>query len=31
MSGSIAGDATCNLTVAVDVDRIDETGAVVAA
>jgi transglutaminase-like putative cysteine protease len=31
MSGSIAGDATCNLTVAVDVDRIDEKGAVLAA
>jgi transglutaminase-like putative cysteine protease len=31
MSGSIAGDATCNLKVAVDVDRIDETGAVLAA
>jgi transglutaminase-like putative cysteine protease len=31
MSGSIAGEATCNLKVAVDVDRIDETGAILAA
>jgi transglutaminase-like putative cysteine protease len=31
MSGSIAGDATCSLKVAVDVDRIDEKGAVLAA
>jgi transglutaminase-like putative cysteine protease len=31
MSGSIARDATCSLSVAVDVDRIDERGEVLAA